>query len=281
MCKGIALIIVDPHTRSGVTVVMRVTKIQIMNMYKLSIVVFVVLLSSCDDGKVQEARINFLESEIGHLQESNSNLLSRLEDFSIISKNDSESIKESLVTLNQQYDHIEGLQAKILQKDSLNQVLVSHIKRSLIDVDEDDLDIQVKGNAVYVSLSERMLFPNGSAAINTTSYKVLEKIALVINDHAALQIIVQGHTDDMPISNKHYSDNWDLSVTRAISVVRVLEDKYEVDPHRMTAAGKGEFSPIHDNETASGRQMNRRTEIIIAPDLSQFFDLLRDPELMS
>lgn len=247
----------------------------------ISVLAICITLSSCDLGKEQKSRIAFLESEIEHLQETNNNLLGRLEDLAVISMNDSESIKESLTTLNKQYEHIQGLTDEIQQKDSLNQALVENLKRSLIDVNQEDIDIRVQGSAVYVSLSEKMLFPTASSRINKAAYNTLEKVATIINDHSGLEILVRGHTDNIPIANRHYSDNWDLSVNRATSVVKVLQERFEVDPARLTAAGKGEFSPVDENDTAQGRKLNRRTEIIITPDLSQFFDLLSSPELMS
>ncbi len=243
--------------------------------------VTMLLLNSCNSGKERNERIAFLESEIEHLQDTNDNLLSRLEDLAIISKQDSESIRESLSSLNQQYAQIEELTDRIHQRDSLNLALVHNLKRSLIDIDDEDVNVEVKGNAVYVTLSEQMLFPTASSRINNAAHTVLDKVATIINDHSDLQVLVQGHTDDVPIDNKHYSDNWDLSVSRATAVVRVLQDNFDVDPSRLTAAGRGEYYPTQDNETAEGRRINRRTEIVITPDLSQFFELLDSEMTMS
>lgn len=241
----------------------------------------ILFLSSCNSSKERNARISFLESEIEHLQSTNDNLLSRLEDLAIISRQDSESIKESLTTLNQQYSQIEELTDRIHQRDSMNIALVHNLKRSLIDIDDEDVNIEIKGNAVYVTLSDQMLFPTASSRLSKAAHGVLDKVATIINDHSDLQVLVQGHTDDVPIDNRHYSDNWDLSVNRATSVVRVLQENFEVDPSRLTAAGRGEFYPIQDNETKEGRRNNRRTEIVITPDLNQFFNLLEEDENMS
>lgn len=247
----------------------------------ISFILVLVLFSSCNQGKEQAARISFLESEIEHLQGTNSSLLDRLSDLAIISKNDAESIKESLVSINQQQEYISELTDKIHEKDSINFALVTNLKRSLHDINDEDVTVEVKGSAVYVSLSENLLFPTASSKVNKPAYRVLEKLSRIINDHDDVDVLVQGHTDDVPISNKFYKDNWDLSVRRATSVVRVLTDTYGVYPERLTAAGKGEFLPLEDNETRDGRGANRRTEIIITPKLSKFFELLEAPELLS
>lgn len=247
----------------------------------VTLLVVTVLFSSCDQGKERTARIEFLESEIEHLQSSNNSLLDRLSDFAVINKNDAESIRESLVSINQQQAFISDLTEKIHEKDSINFALVSNLKRSLHDINDDDIQIEVKGSAVYVSLSENLLFPTASSKVNQPAYEVLGKLSKIINDHYDVDVLVQGHTDDVPISNKHYKDNWDLSVRRATSVVRVLTETYDVQPDRLTAAGKGEYLPIHENDTQEGRSHNRRTEIIITPKLSKFFELMEAPELLS
>lgn len=241
----------------------------------------ILLLTSCNQGKEQAARIEFLEAEIEHLQTSNNSLLDRLSDLAVINMNDAESIKESLVSINQQQEYIADLTNKIHEKDSINFALVSNLKRSLLDVNDEDVQIEVKGSAVYVSLSEQLLFPSASSKVNKSAYRVLEKLSKIINDHYDMDVLVQGHTDDIPISNKHYQDNWDLSVRRATSVVRVLTENYDVYPERLTAAGRGEYVPIEENHTKEGRSYNRRTEIIITPKLSKFFELLQAPELLS
>ena len=149
-----------------------------------------------------------------------------------------------------------------------------NLKRSLDNINDEDINIEVIKGVVYVSISDKMLFKSGSATINTTTESVLGKIAKVVNDHKELDILVEGHTDNVPISNSCMSDNWDLSVKRATSVVRVLQKKYNVDPNRMTAGGRSEYAPKDSNESKTGLSTNRRTEIIITPKLDQFFELM-------
>jgi chemotaxis protein MotB len=136
----------------------------------------------------------------------------------------------------------------------------------------------VKKGVVYISISDRMMFKSGSAEIGTQADLVLGKIASILNDHKHLEIMVEGHTDSVPISTTCMVDNWDLSVKRATSVVRRLQNNHGITPTRMTAGGRSEYIPKSTNETAEGRATNRRTEIIILPELDQFFELLEPPE---
>ena len=227
----------------------------------------------------KELQIAELQEQIEHYQITNNSLLDRMADLSVINITDAESIKNSLKGLNTQFDYIANLNEEIEEKDSINTALVSKLKSSLIDFDDTDIQIEVKGSAVYVSLSDNMLFKTASSTINKQAYKVLEKVARIINDNNDLNVLIEGHTDNLPISNNNFKDNWDLSVIRATSVVRLLEEKFYVAPERMTAAGRGDSQPKNENDTKTGRSQNRRTEIIITPKLDQFFELLLAEEL--
>jgi len=228
----------------------------------------------------KDNQIAQLQSQLDHLQNSNTSLLDRLSDLSVISKNESASIQNSLESLNRQNEYIQNLTTKIHQKDSINLALVTNLKRSLDDFNDDDIQINVEGSAVYVSISDKMLFRSGSALLSENANHVLNKVSKIINDHENMNVLVEGHTDNVPINTEKIKDNWDLSVLRATAVVRRLQDKYQVDPSRLTAAGRSEFTPKSNNETKLGKSENRRTEIIITPQLGQFFDLLKAPELL-
>lgn len=223
---------------------------------------------------VANGRATDLQDQLDFLKETNTNLLERLSDLSVISKTGAESIKQSLESLNERNQYIKDLTSSIAAKDSINLALVMNLKRSLDNINDEDINIEVKKGVVYISISDKMLFKSGSATINATAESVLGKIAKVVNDHQELDILVEGHTDNVPISNSCMSDNWDLSVKRATSVVRVLQKQHNVDPSRMTAGGRSEYVPKDSNESKSGRSVNRRTEIIITPKLDQFFQLM-------
>ena len=170
-----------------------------------------------------KSRASKLESQIDYFKSTNTNLLERLSDLSVVSKSGAESIQKSLEALNEQNKYIKDLTSSMQRKDSLNLVLVMNLKRSLDDFDDEDINIEVKKGVVYVSISDKMLFRSGSYKISDQAKNVIGKIAKIINDHKELDILVEGHTDNVPISTECMVDNWDLSVKRATSVVRILQ----------------------------------------------------------
>ena len=226
----------------------------------------------------ETSKVNKLEKQIDYFKSTNTNLLDRLSDLSVVSKTGAESIKQSLEALNEQNRYIKDLTTSIQRKDSLNLVLVMNLKRSLDDFDDEDINIEVKKGVVYVSISDRMLFKSGSYKISNRAEEVIGKISKIINDHDELDILVEGHTDNVPIATDCIDDNWDLSVKRATSIVRLMQIKFGVEPERMTAGGRSEYIPKSTNETTDGRALNRRTEIVILPKLDQFFELLEPPK---
>lgn len=242
-------------------------------------------LRACESDKLvleanlanEKNRANKLESQIDYFKSTNTNLLERLSDLSVVSKSGAESIKKSLEALNEQNIYIKDLTSSMQRKDSLNLVLVMNLKRSLDNFDDEDISIEVKKGVVYVSISDKMLFRSGSYRISDRAKEVIGKIAKIINDHKELDILVEGHTDTVPISTECMVDNWDLSVKRATSIVRLMQNEFNVQPSRMTAGGRSEYLPKASNDTAEGRAMNRRTEIVILPKLDQFFELLEPP----
>lgn len=254
----------------------------------LSLLFLVVLLTSCNKDKIsnlekqleiKKQEVVLLQNQIDNLEQTNGGLLDRMADLSVISKTGAESINESLKSLSQQYGFIQNLTTKMQSKDSVNLALVMNLKRSLMDVDDEDVFVEVRGGLVHVSISDKLLFSSGSDKINSKAEQVLGKIATVINDHEQLDVMIEGHTDNVPINNSCMEDNWDLSVKRATAVVRNLAEDHFVDPLRMTASGRSEYDPKADNESEFGRSKNRRTEIVITPKLDQFFKLLEAPKV--
>ena len=252
----------------------------------LPLLIALIAFSSCNKEKIaqleaavkdKDEQIEQLEEQIEHMQGTSNSLLDRMADLSIVNKEGAESINKSLESINQQYSYIENLSTKIQSKDSLNLALVMNLKRSLSNINDEDVQVEVKEGVVYVSISDKMLFNSGSHKITDRAMEVLGKLASVVNDHDDINILVEGHTYDVPIDRSCFDDNWDLSVKRATSVVRVLSEDYFVQPDRLTAAGRGEFMPKAENDTEEGRALNRRTEIIITPKLDQFFQLLEPP----
>lgn len=160
------------------------------------------------------------------------------------------------------------------KSDSLNQALTNKLTRSLTREEMNDVDVQVLKGVVYISLADNMLYKSGSYEIGSRAGETLSKIAKIIMDYKDYDVLVEGNTDNVPISQKNIRNNWDLSALRASSVVQALQNEYGVDPKRLSAAGRGEYNPIASNATATGKQRNRRTQIIITPKLDEFMDLI-------
>ena len=160
------------------------------------------------------------------------------------------------------------------KSDSLNQALTNKLTRSLTREEMKEVDVQVLKGVVYISLADNMLYKSGSYEIGDRAGETLEKIAKIIMDYKDYDVLVEGNTDNVPILQKNIRNNWDLSALRASSVVQALQNQYGVDPKRLSAAGRGEYNPIASNDTEVGKQRNRRTQIIITPQLDQFMDLI-------
>lgn len=184
------------------------------------------------------------------------------------------NISKLVDEINASNKYIKQLVDAKSKSDSLNMVLTNNLTRSLSRDELQDVDIKVLKGVVYISLADNMLFKSGSYEINSRAMDTLDKIAKIIKDYRDYDVLVEGNTDDVPISRTNIRNNWDLSALRASSVVQVLQDKFDVNPARLSAAGRGEYNPIADNTTELGRQRNRRTEIIITPKLDQFLDLI-------
>lgn len=236
------------------------------------------LKSKNDELASKDKSLKDLNDQVEFLKKNNTQLLDRMADLSIVTKEGAESIKKSMETLNLQGKYIQDLNKNIQTKDSLNLVLVQNLKRSLGDISDEDVTVEVRKGVVYVSLSDKLLFRSGSFVINPAAETVVGKVAKILNDYKQIEVLIEGHTDNVPISNESVADNWDLSVKRATSVARLLQTKYAVDPARIIAGGRGEYLPKATNASSKDRAINRRTEIIITPKLDQYFNLYSNPD---
>jgi len=226
----------------------------------------------------EKARAETLAEQMGTLNMTNQKLLDNMAANQVTSAAEAKSIQASLEKINKQSGQIDKLNRVIRVKDSTNVALVYNLKKSLENLNDEDIDVEVKGTKVFVSISDKLLFKSGQADIGTRAGEVLSKVAKVVKDNQDLEITIEGHTDNVPISSAKYPDNWALSGARAQAVAKSLTNNYGVAPGRLSAAARGEFSPKADNATPEGRAMNRRTEIILTPKLDQFFKLLEAPD---
>ena len=184
------------------------------------------------------------------------------------------SIDKLVDQINESNQYIRHLVEVKSKSDSLNMVLTNNLTRSLSKEELKEVDVQVLKGVVYISLADNMLYKSGSYEINDRAAETLSKIAKIITDYKDYDVLIEGNTDNVPISKQNIRNNWDLSCLRASSVVQALQTKYGVDPKRLTAGGRGEYNPLQPNDTELGKQRNRRTQIIITPKLDEFMELI-------
>jgi chemotaxis protein MotB len=219
-------------------------------------------------------RIADMNKQMDFLKENNTTVLKQLQDLSVISSSQAESIRKSLDNLGVKDAYIMDLQAAMARKDSLNMALVMNLKGAIGNMNDKDINIKVDKGVVYIDISDKMLFRTGKYEVTPQAKEVLGKVAMVLKNQPDIEFMVEGHTDNVPYRSGVLLDNWDLSVKRATAVVRILQNQYGLDPAKMAAAGRGEYNRLMDNNSDENRAVNRRTRIVILPQLDQFFKLL-------
>ena len=241
-------------------------------------------------GKYQASQIDFaksqtngksLEERLKDAQKLNAELKRQYEELKKSLDNSLNQNQQGNINISKLVDEINASNAFIKhlveaksKSDSLNQALTNKLTRSLSKDELKEVDVQVLKGVVYISLADNMLYKSGSYEINERASETLSKIAKIIMDYKDYEVLIEGNTDNVPINRTNIRNNWDLSCLRASSVVQALQNTYGVDPKRLSAAGRGEYNPISNNNTELGRQRNRRTQIIITPKLDQFMELI-------
>lgn len=228
-----------------------------------------------------KATIKSLEDRLAEAQRQNNQLradykaLQRSLDKSLASNKEGNiNISKLVDEINASNQYIKQLVDAKSKSDSLNMVLTNNLTRSLSRDELQEVDVKVLKGVVYISLADNMLYRSGSYEINDRGMTTLSKIAKILKDYKEYDVLVEGNTDNVPIKKTNIRNNWDLSALRASSVVQALQNQYGIDPKRLSAAGRGEYNPIADNDTELGKQRNRRTQIIVTPKLDQFMDLI-------
>ncbi|MFZ4546557.1 MAG: OmpA/MotB family protein [Bacteroidales bacterium] len=215
-----------------------------------------------------------LNKEQSYLKNNNTVVLNQLEALSVITGTQAESIKKSMENIGMKDAYIQGLQTSLAQKDSLNMALVMNLKGAIGNLDDKDINIKVDKGVVFIDISDKLLFKSGSYDVTDKASEVLGKVALVLKNQPNMEFMVEGHTDNVPFKKGDLLDNWDLSVKRSTTIVRLLQTKYGLDPSKIIAAGRSEYQPLTNNSSTDGKAANRRTRIVILPQLDQFFKLL-------
>jgi len=232
-------------------------------------------LNTCKDSvSAKDKRLSDLEYQNKFLKENNTQALTQLQNLSVITSTQAESIKKSMENIGVKDMYIMDLQKEMAKKDSLNMALVMNLKGAIGNMADEDINIKVDKGVVFIDISDKLLFKSGKYDITDKAKEVLGKVALVLKNQPDLEFMVEGHTDSIPYKRPPLLDNWDLSVKRATAVVRVLQNEYGLSPYHITAAGRSEYQPVATNATDEGRALNRRTRIVILPQLDQFFKLL-------
>ena len=219
-------------------------------------------------------QIDGLNKQIAFLKENNTQGLKQLQDMSVISSEQAESIRKSMENIGAKDAYIMTLQQSIAHKDSLNMALMMNLKGAVGEMNDQDINIKVDKGVVLIDISDKLLFRSGDYAVTANAKEVLGKVAKVLKNQPDMEFAVEGNTDNQPYRRGVLLDNWDLSVKRATAVVRILQEQYGLAPSHIIAAGRSEYLPITTNDTKEGRSINRRTRIIILPQLDQFFKLL-------
>lgn len=241
------------------------------------------LTGNYQDAKEQlaasKARVASLEEQLAQAKQAYASLQGSLDKSLTNASANNVNISKLVDQINESNQYIRHLVEVKSKSDSLNMVLTNNLTRSLSKEEMKEVDVQVLKGVVYISLADNMLYKSGSYEINDRAAETLSKIAKIITDYKDYEVLIEGNTDNVPVntsaaSMKNIRNNWDLSALRASSVVQALQNKYGVDPKRLTAGGRGEYNPVTTNSTEVGKQRNRRTQIIITPKLDQFMDLL-------
>ena len=227
-----------------------------------------VKLNSCEDEKAA------LVTQLNSMNDTNRELINQIGNFTDLTKKGAKNLEMSLESLKEKDLTINKLRDALTRRDSVNLALVQSLKGVLGNMDDTDIEISVDKGVVIVNISDKLLFRSGSYTVTAEAREVLGKVAQVVNNKPDFEFIVEGHTDDVPYRSGVLLDNWDLSVLRATSVVRTLQNKYNVAPEKLIASGRSSFHPIADNNNWENRAKNRRTRIVILPNINKFFALM-------
>ena len=235
--------------------------------------------STKEELAASKARVASLEEQLAQQKNNYARLQQSLDQSLSNANSNNINISKLVDQINESNQYIRHLVEVKSKSDSLNMVLTNNLTRSLSKEELKEVDVQVLKGVVYISLADNMLYKSGSYEINDRAEETLSKIAKIIIDYKDYDVLIEGNTDNVPVNNaaasmKNIRNNWDLSALRASSVVQYLQNRYGIEPKRLTAGGRGEYNPVATNDTELGRQRNRRTQIIITPKLDQFMDLI-------
>ena len=222
------------------------------------------------------AQSETMKEQITDLRSANNNLINTQGNLTTLSAKGAENLEKSLEQMKEKDLQIKAFRDAMNRKDSVTLALVTSLKGAIGNLNDEDIEINVEKGVVYVSISDKLLFNSGRWDVTNRAKEVLGKVATVVKNKPDIEFMVEGHTDSQPISTSVIEDNWDLSVKRATSVVRILQEEFGVPPERMVAAGRSYYVPLASNDTSEGRARNRRTRIVVLPKLDQFYKMIEE-----
>lgn len=236
-----------------------------------------VKLNDCLEEKATaDSRLKTLEDQNAFLKANNQELINNMGNLTTLTTKGAENLEKSLESLREKDLTIRRLQDAVTRRDSVNLALVQSLKGVLGNLDDEDIEVSVEKGVVFVSISDKLLFSSGSYNVTSAAKAVLGKVAKVVNNKPDFEFLVEGHTDNVPYASGILVDNWDLSAKRATSIVRILQNEFQVDPKRMTAAGRSYYVPLASNDSAADRAKNRRTRIVVLPKIDQFYSMIEE-----
>ncbi|WP_323789629.1 OmpA/MotB family protein [Psychroserpens sp.] len=234
-----------------------------------------VKLNSClSDKAAAQARVETMKDQLADLRKSNQDLIDTKGNLTTLTQKGAENLEKSLESLKERDLKITRLQDALTKKDSVTLAIVSSLKKA-VGISDPDIEVNVEKGVVFISIADKLLFQSGSYNVTTKAKDVLAKVAAVINSKPNFEAMVESHTDNVPYSKGVLVDNWDLSVKRATSVVRVLEE-LKVNPQQLIAAGRSYHVPLVENDTADNKAKNRRTRIVVLPKIDQFYEMVEE-----
>lgn len=235
-------------------------------------------LITCEQDKLAAlARLRTLEEQVADLKNNNKELINNVGNLTTLTSKGAENLEKSLESIKEKDIRITRLQDALTKKDSVTLAIVTSLKSSLGNINDEDIEVNVEKGVVFVSIADKMLFKSGSYVVNDKAKAILGKVATVVKSKPDFEIMVEGHTDNVPVvKSTDLTDNWDLSVKRATAVVRILQTEFGVAPGRIVAAGRSEYVPLTSNDTVEGKSRNRRTRIIVLPKLDQFYNMIEE-----
>ena len=223
-----------------------------------------------------KAKTKALEDQVAYLKANNSELINNAGNLTTLTKKGAENLEKSLESLKEKDTKITRLQDALTKKDSVTIAIVTSLKGALGNTNSDDIEINVEKGVVFISIADKLLFKSGSYSVTDQAKVVLGKVAVVVKNKPDFEVMVEGHTDNVPYTGDVLLDNWDLSVKRSTAIVRILQNDFKIDPDRMIAAGRSSYVPLVPNDTPENKAKNRRTRIVVLPKIDQFYNMIEE-----